>query len=151
MKNQYNYHIRTASIEEVFVLAEKIPEFQSNPKPLSEYRKRLSEENSLILVAEQNLQLVGYKIGYDRYQDGSFYSWLGAVLPEYRKTGVATLLANEQEKRVRKKGFTSIKMKTLNRFKNMLLFALQRGFYITDFERREPIRESRIELEKQLE
>ncbi len=150
MKNQYSYYIRTASIEDVFMLAKKIPEFQPHPKPLSEYRKRLSTTHHLILVAEQNLQLIGYKVGYDRYQDGSFYSWLGGVLPEHRGEGVATLLTKEQEKWAKKEGFECIKMKTQNRFRNMLLFAIKRGFYITDFEAREPIEESRIWLEKTL-
>ena len=38
---------------------------------------------------------IGFKVGYER--DGYFYSWMGGVLSDYRKKGVAqNLLMNKK-------------------------------------------------------
>jgi ribosomal protein S18 acetylase RimI-like enzyme len=50
---------------------------------------------SLILVASIQKMLLGYKVAYKDGQD--LYSWMGGVLPEYRKMGIAKKLADEQE------------------------------------------------------
>ena len=104
----------------------------------------------MILVAEKDQQVVGFKVGYDRYRDGSFYSWIGGVLPENRKDGIATQLANEQEKWVSEQGFSSIMLKTRNRFRAMLIFALKNGFLIENIEIKGNIEDNRIILRKML-
>lgn len=104
----------------------------------------------MILVAEKDQQVVGFKIGYDRYQDGSFYSWLGGVLPEYRKDSVAIQLAEEQEKWALASGFDAIRLKTRNRFRAMLIFALKNGFLIENIEIKETVENNRIILRKLL-
>jgi len=142
--------IEKSTIPKVFELSKQIPEFVHKPKPLAEYYERLHDVTHLILVAKDGERLVGYKVGYDRYGDGSLYSWLGAVVPEYRGKGIATLLAIEQERWAKKKGFESVRFKTLNRFKNMLCFALNRGFYVTDFKAHVNPMESAIFLRKVL-
>ena len=93
---------------------------------------------------------MGFKVGYDRDQDGSYYSWLGGVMPAFRRKGVALALAEAQEAWAKEQGFQSIRFKTRNRHKNMLHFALSRGFNIVGFEAHEDIGESRIWLEREL-
>lgn len=128
MNANANVIIREGTIAECIEISEKIPEFSSGNYGEVSYLQRLSNTQYLILVAEKDQQVVGFKVGYDRYRDGSFYSWLGGVLPENRKDGIATKLANEQEKWAFEQGFSSITLKTRNRFRAMLIFSLKNGF-----------------------
>ena len=141
--------VREGTIVEVVALSQQIPEFD-NAHGAEEYEKRLSEVDHLILIAEMENRPVGFKVGYQRKNDGSFYSWMGGVLPTYRKDGVAAALANAQEKWARGKGYKTIKFKTLNRHKAMLHFALKNDFNIIAVKPRTDINENRIILEKRL-
>ena len=75
---------------------------------------------------------IAFKIGYDRYSDGSFYSWMGGVLPNYRRKGIANNLADRQEIWAKKKGYNSIKLQTRSKHNAMLALAINRGFQITN-------------------
>lgn len=150
MNANANVIIREGTIAECIEISEKIPEFSSGNYDETSYLQRLSNTQYLILVAEKDQQVVGFKVGYDRYRDGSFYSWLGGVLPENRKYGIATQLANEQEKWAFEQGFRSITFKTHNRFRAMLIFALKNGFLIENIEIKENIEDNRIILRKLL-
>jgi predicted GNAT superfamily acetyltransferase len=108
-------HIREGSFQECVDLSSKIPEFNS-PYKIEEYKKRCAGKY-LALIAEIDNQSVGFKIGYDRLNDGSFYSWMGGVLPKFRRMEVAYSLANFQEKWVTENGFSAIILKTR---KNMM-------------------------------
>ncbi len=150
MNANANVIIREGTITECIEISEKILEFSSGNYDEAAYLQRLSNTQYLILVAEKDQQVVGFKIGYDRYQDGSFYSWLGGVLSENRKEGIAAQLANEQEKWVSEQGFSSITLKTRNRFRAMLIFALKNGFLIENIEIKENAEDNRIILRKML-
>lgn len=150
MNANTNVIIREGTIAECIEISEKIPEFSSGNYDEAAYLQRLSNTQYLILVAEKDQQVIGFKVGYDRYQDGSFYSWLGGVLPENRKDSIATQLANEQEKWVSEHGFSSITLKTRNRFRAMLIFALKNGFLIENIEIKETVENNRIILRKLL-
>ncbi len=141
--------IKTGSIGEVVQLSNKIPEFH-NPHDRAAYEKRILGKNHLILIAFVNTLPVGFKLGYQKFNDGSFYSWMGGVLPDYRKMGIAKSLADFQENWVIEQGYQTLKMKTRNRHTSMLLFAIGNGFKITQLDKREDIEENRIHLEKQL-
>lgn len=150
MNANTNVIIREGTIAECIEISEKIPEFSSGNYDEAAYLQRLSNTQYLILVAEKDQQVVGFKVGYDRYQDGSFYSWLGGVLPEYRKDSVAIQLAEEQEKWALASGFDAIRLKTRNRFRAMLIFALKNGFLIENIEIKETVENNRINLRKLL-
>jgi len=138
---------RNGSIKDILDLITKIPEFQSIHKP-SDFQKRFKGRKFLILLASWQNEPVGFKVGYDRYSDGSFYSWLGAVRPEFRKKHIALKLAEEQEKWARDEGFSSIRIKTRNKFATMLIFLLKYGFKIIDIEKKNDIQNNRIHLQK---
>lgn len=141
--------IREASIEEVVQLSTQIPEFIT-PHGVAEYHKRLANVPALVLVAYDDKAPVGFKVGYEREKDGSFYSWMGAILPSYRGQGVAKLLATRQEAWAASQGYQCIRFKTRNRLKAMLLFSLKNGFNIVDIEPKPTVGEHRIILEKEL-
>ena len=141
-------HIREGLFHECVDLSFKIPEFNS-PYKIEEYKKRCAGKY-LVLIAEIDNQLVGFKIGYDRFNDGSFYSWMGGVLPKFRRMGVAYSLANFQEKWATKNEFSSILLKTRKKHDEMIAFSLNRGFIITEEIQITPVEETRIWMEKSL-
>ena len=140
--------IHPGNFQKCIVLSKKIPEFDF-PYDVTEYEKRCSDGH-LTLNAFVGEKPAGFKVGYDRFKDGSFYSWMGGVLPQYRKQGVASSLANNQEEWTREKGFSSIRLKTWKRHQAMLKFCIQRGFKIIKKIPKNFDSESRIWLEKQL-
>ena len=123
-----------------------ISEFDS-PFTMAEYEKRL-DGSGLVLTAEIDGDPVGFKVGYDRFQDGSFYSWMGGVDPDHRQKGIATELADYQEMWAKSQGYSSIKLKTRNKHEEMIEFSIKRGFDIIDSEPNDDIREIRIWMEK---
>ena len=138
--------IVSGDLEGAVGVSKEIPEFDS-PYNIDEYENRLDESAS-ILTAELNDQLIGFKVGYDQFKDGSFYSWMGGILPNHRQNGVASALADYQESWAIKNGYKSIKLKTRNKYEAMISFAIDRGFDIIDSETNEDIPEMRIWMEK---
>lgn len=141
--------IKETSLATALGVLEKLPEFDTL-KAQEHYEQMLSGKKSLIICAFEAGEAVACKIGYDRFEDGSFYSWLGGVASDHRQKGLAKALADFQEDWAMHNGFTSIKFKTRNRLKAMLHFALGNGFSIYNVKPREALEDYRIELIKQL-
>jgi len=137
------------TIEEVVALSQQIPEFQ-DPYGTEEYHLRLSGKQHLILIATCDEQPAGFKVGYNKESDGSFYSWMGAVLPGFRKLGIAQKLLDEQIIWARSYGYQCIRFKTRNHLKSMLSFGLKNGFDIVAVVKYPDVRDHRIVLEKAL-
>lgn len=136
------------SVENALKVLHAIPEFDGT-FATSDLNERLKTD-PVILVAYSEKQPVGCKIGYDRFLDGSFYVWLGGVLPKFRKRGLAKQLNDEMEIIAKEKGYTSIVFKTRNKFKAMIQFAFKNGYHIVGFQEKEIISENRIILKKDL-
>jgi ribosomal protein S18 acetylase RimI-like enzyme len=130
-------------------LSKQIPEFE-NPFSLSEYENRCSGVTHLSLIAEIENQPAGFKIGYDRFKDGSFYSWMGGVRAEFRRNEIARELADYQENWAKENGFKYIKLKTRKKHTAMIAFSMDRGFSITAKEPKKDPNETRIWMEKKL-
>ena len=141
--------VRHGTFKECVTLSNQIPEFD-NPYYLEEYEKRCGEIH-LILITEIKGKPIGFKIGYDRYKEGSFYSWMGGVLPEFRQNGIANALADYQENWAKENGFGSIKLKTRNKHKAMIQFSLKRGFVIQEEIPKTPNEETRILMVKDID
>lgn len=144
--------IRIVDINELDLILDvlnQLPEFE-NGFEKEDLIKRLNNTERIMLIAEFAGKPIGCKVAYNRYFDGSIYSWLGGVLPPFRNVGVATLLLEQLEVEARKRFLSAIRFKTRNNFSNMLAFSIKRGFYIIGFEKNFPISDSRIELQKDL-
>lgn len=106
------------------------------------------KQRLLTIVALEGNQVVGYKIGYER-KPGHFYSWIGAVAPEFRRRGIGSELMRRQHAWCRAHGYQTIRTKTKNKWRDMIILNLRHGFDIigayTD-ERGEP----KLILEKRL-
>lgn len=135
------------NIAEAVAVSRMIPSFQDPPDE-AVYQERLSGVPHLILLAYEGRQAIGFKVGYERA--GFFYSWMGGVLPEYRRKGVAQALADRQEKWAKANNYFSITFKTRNQHKAMLLFAIRNGFNIIGFEEKDDVSTNRIWLRKTL-
>ncbi len=141
------FKIKQGNIKTIVSMSKEIDEFQ-NPHDEMEYERRLKRVPHLILIGYVGEKPVGFKVGYER--DGSFYSWMGAVHPSWRRKGLAKALAKEQEAWARQQGYTSITFKTRNRLKPMLVFGIRNGFDIIGFEEKADVSENRILLRKDL-
>ena len=96
------------------------------------FKERIhKKEDILMILCYQQKQLLGFKIGY-RYNDITFYSWVGGVLPENRGNGIAKQLAQLQEQKAIEKGYQTLRTKSMNRFKPMMILNLKNGFDITN-------------------
>jgi predicted GNAT superfamily acetyltransferase len=126
-----SFHIHEDKLDDAFKVSTNIPEFD-DPYEISEYSKRLKGTVHLILTAYDDHIPIAFKIGYHRHSDGSFYSWMGGVLPNYRRKGIANNLAHHQETWAKKKGYNSIKLQTRSKHNAMQALAINRGFQITN-------------------
>lgn len=116
------------------------------------FERRLSNESALTLIAYDNDAPVGFKVGYDRYHDGGWYSWLGGVVPAFRGRGVANALLKRQEAWARNAGYKCIYVKTRNRFGAMRAMLASAGYRIValDAPAATPLADLRLTLVKAL-
>ncbi|UFH53072.1 GNAT family N-acetyltransferase [Spirosoma sp. KNUC1025] len=103
---------------------------QGSSDLLSELTYQVSRTGLQTLLAVQNEQVVGCKLGYER-KPGSFYSWLGAVHPDYRGNGIASELMRQQHEWCRQNGYHTVRTQTYNQWREMLILNLRFGFQIT--------------------
>ena len=125
-----SFHIHEDKLDDAFMVSRNIPEFDDSYE-ISEYSKRLNSTVHLILTAYNDHNPIAFKIGYHRHSDGSFYSWMGGVLPNYRRKGIGNNLADHQETWAKKKSYNSIRLQTREKHNAMLALAINRGFQIT--------------------
>ena len=142
-----NYRIRVGTIAEAVWVSNRIPELKE-PYQQEEYEQRLSDVPHLLLIAEDEEGLIGFKVAYRRAH--FMYSWMGGVLPRGRRRGVAKALADQQEIWAQKQGYGLLRFKTRNYLTNMLLFALGNDFRICGYEAQSDPWQDRIWLEKEL-
>ena len=141
--------LREASLAELLWMHERIFEFPGKAS-LSFYQDRLQHRLSLALVAVWEGELAGFKVGYQSELPETFYSWMGGVRPDFRGKGIATALAEEQERWAKAQGFTAVFFKTRNRFPAMIQFGIKRGFKIVDLHPKGGIEDYRIVMHKNL-
>lgn len=120
--------IETGTPADIVTISKQISEF-AQATTLERLHSKLDGVVSLILVAKLDGVIVGYKVGYQLTAE-TFYSWLGGVIPQYRKQGIATLLLSYQEQWVLNAGYKQIKVKSMNRFPGMLKLLIANGYEI---------------------
>ncbi|MFG0605750.1 GNAT family N-acetyltransferase [Vibrio mimicus] len=140
--------VREGSLNEVTQIVAQISEFAKSENEQS-LQARLENKPNLVLVAENNGELLGFKIGY-KLDSETFYSWFGGVAPAARGHGVAQRLLEVQEAWVLEQGYKRIKVKSRNQFPAMLRLLIKNGYLIENYEKKDPIIESRIHFSKEL-
>ena len=124
--------IKIVDIETVYPVYLKISEFQDYLS-IDDIKTRIGDKN-LCLVHLQNDEITGFKIGYEKSNE-EFYSWIGAVLPQYRRLGIAKELLSFQEEWACEQGYRSISVKSMNIYPAMLNMLLNNGYRICDITR----------------
>ena len=114
---------------EVFAAHQRVPELGR----AADYAERISGRFHIALIAESHGQSAGFKLGYARTPE-DFYSWVGGVDPEYRGLGFASALLERQEALVAEAGFSTIRVKSMNRYPAMLRLLLANGYLIEGYE-----------------
>ena len=142
--------VKEVSIEEAVKVNRNVIEFDGKDTTKEDFEKRYVGKDNLIIVAYYKNIPIGYIIGYDRYEDGSFYCWMAGVDNNYRRLGALTALMNYQMNWAKKKGYNKLKIRTRNNRREMLSFLVKNGFNFVSVEEREDITENRINLEHDL-
>lgn len=136
-------------LNDVFLVNSDIPEFSStNSKEY--FTDRLGNKDYLDIVAYHKDKPVGYMLGYDRYNDGSFYCWMAGVMPEFRRMGVLSKMMAALFAWSRENGFETIRIKTRNDKRAMLSFLIKNNFNFLAIEKKESLLEYKISLIKYL-
>lgn len=148
MKN--NIIVKEVSIEEAVKVNRNVIEFDGKDTKAEDFERRYQDKDKLIIVAYYENVPIGYIIGYDRDNDGSFYCWMAGVDNNYRRLGALTSLMNYQMDWAKKKGYNKLKIRTRNNRREMLSFLVKNGFNFVSVENKEDITENRINLEHDL-
>lgn len=141
--------VREVPIEQAVEVDKTITEFGA-PYLASHFEDRCGGREQLIIVAYVDDQPAGYIVGYDRDQDGSFYCWMAGVNPAYRGQGVLKALMDYQFAWAKHRGYTAIKLKTRNNYRNMLAYLVKYGFLFTEVVPATDIHDNWINLQKPL-
>ncbi|MFL1801236.1 N-acetyltransferase family protein [Plesiomonas shigelloides] len=124
--------IEIGTLDDVLQVDAGIPEFDGRTtRALLE--ERLAGKSTLILIARAEGRAVAYKLGY-AISEREFYSWLGGVLPEYRRKGIASELRQAQEMWAHEQGYHCVKVKSMNRYPAMLQLLIASGYHIVGYE-----------------
>ena len=148
MKN--NIVVKEVSIDEIVKVNQNVIEFDGKDTKAEDFEKRYQDKDKLLIVAYYENIPIGYIIGYDRDNDGSFYCWMAGVDNNYRRLGALTALMNYQMDWAKKKGYNKLKIRTRNNRREMLSFLVKNGFNFVSVENKEDITENRINLEHDL-
>ncbi|WP_425666172.1 GNAT family N-acetyltransferase [Vibrio tubiashii] len=140
---------RLGTLEECVQVVEQIAEFAHKESVESLSARLEGKSCSLIQVAQQGDDILGFKIGY-QIDETTFYSWFGGVSSLARNKGVAQKLLDIQEQWVTDQGYKQLKVKSRNQFPAMLRLLMKNGYLIENYEQKEPLLESRIHFVKQL-
>jgi len=141
--------VKEATIEEAVEVNARIPEFDK-VYDQEYFIERIRDKDKLILVAYFNEEPAGYMVGYDKFQDGSFYCWMAGVNPKFRRQGVLKKLMDHGIEWAKGNAYNKIKVKTRNNRREMLAFLVKRGFMFTGVEKQPNIEDYRITLEKEI-
>lgn len=147
-KCSLNIDIHTGTIDQLMDVDRAIPEFTLKT-PKAKLLSRLQDKPSLILIASCDGKPVAYKAGY-HIDDREFYSWLGGVVPAFRKRGIATMLRERQEAWALEQGYQWVSVKSMNKYPAMLQLLLASGYQICGYEDNGSTDNSKIRFIKQL-
>jgi ribosomal protein S18 acetylase RimI-like enzyme len=98
-----------------------------NPYSKEKVLEKLEGKKYWLYVAVDGRKTIGFKLWYED-ADKQIYSWLGAVMPEYRRKGIAKKLMGIQLEVSKLSGYKLIKVKTHKGHPEMMKFLNKEGF-----------------------
>ncbi len=139
--------VKEVSIDEALKVNATITEFVEGYDK-EHFEERYTSKKHLIIVAYVDGKPAGFMISYDRFSDGSLYCWMTGVTPAYRSKGVLKAMMDYQERWAKKHGFTTVRIKTRNKRREMLAYLVKYGFNFVEVAPYPDVGENRILLEK---
>ncbi len=118
-----------------------------------EQHDRLASKNKpLVLIACHNNQPAGFKVAYALTEEPDvLYSWLGGVLPDFRRQGIAEKLMKEQHRQAKENGFTAVETKSYpGLFPAMMQLNYKYGFKLIREYHCNKLNETKVQLRKPL-
>lgn len=85
--------------------------------------------DAVVHYAEEDDRLIGFKIAYAT-RSRRLYSWLGGVLPDYRRRGVGKALMEFQHAWAKERGYLNVETGTIRNNVPMMMLNLRCGFEI---------------------
>jgi len=117
--------IPASLIAEITELSETI----FSPPPI-DYSWRLSHmPDTSVFCATSEGRLVGFKAGY-AVAERKYYSWLGAVHPDHRRSGIATRLVTLQHEWLTSRGYSVVETSCRDSNAAMVKVNLAAGFVV---------------------
>lgn len=143
------FTIEQGSLDDVLAICRALPEFDK-PLTIATLEDKIRHcPAPLILIAKANQQLAGFKLGYS-LSESKFYSWLGGVLPQYRRQRLAQALMDAQECYLIKQNFKSIHVKSMNKYRGMMTMLIANNYDIVGYEDNGTANTSKILFSKHL-
>jgi GNAT superfamily N-acetyltransferase len=100
------------------------------PRDLESFERRfLGRYNVLRLVARMGRQPVGFFVGFE-LKPTAYFAWFYGVMPEYRRTGIASQLMEAVHEWSRQNGYESIRFECHNQHRPMLHLAIAKEYDI---------------------
>ena len=93
------------------------------------HRRFLGRHNVLTLLARIDNRPVGFWMGFE-LKPGMFYHWLGAVVPDLRRQGIARQMQEAQQAWARDHEYEYIRCECLNHQREFIHFAIDVGYDI---------------------
>jgi len=94
-----------------------LPEFTRKTTE-QEIRERIEgKDHDLIIIQDEN-KPAGFLIAYN-LDEKTYYNWIMGVLPEFRRKGFGKKLIEQFESSAREKGYTTVHVKTMEKYKAM--------------------------------
>ncbi|QOV91649.1 GNAT family N-acetyltransferase [Humisphaera borealis] len=92
-------------------------------------RRFMGRYNCLTLIAKMDDKPVGFWIGFE-LKPGMFYHWMGGVLPNVRRHGVARQLLEAQQAWSKDHGYEYLRCECMNEQREFMHFMIAMGFDI---------------------
>ena len=96
------------------------------PYNKKQIQKKIKGKKHWLYFAKDKNKIIGFKLWYDNF--GEIYSWLGGVLKEYRRKGIASKLLEIQIRSAKNLNYNKINLKSHKGHPEMLLFCKSKGF-----------------------
>ncbi|MCA9309619.1 MAG: GNAT family N-acetyltransferase [Phycisphaerales bacterium] len=92
-------------------------------------RRLKGRHNILVQVASIDKDAVGFSVGME-LKPSVHFSWICGVVPEMRRTGIATQLMRAAEDWARVEGYASMRFECSNQVRGFLHFGIANGYDI---------------------
>ncbi|OPX24429.1 MAG: hypothetical protein B1H05_05120 [Candidatus Cloacimonas sp. 4484_140] len=108
---------RDENILQIPEIITKFPEF-THKTTEHEIRERIEGKDHDLFVIQDNSKPAGFLVAYN-LDEKVYYNWIMGVLPEFRRKGFGRQLIKQFESTAKIKGYTSVQVKTMEKFKGM--------------------------------